>query len=219
MARDDWYRNKSWNDEIEATFRAKLARARSMRPQYLVIQAGMISGSHPDAAIGLVDEYLGEFCGIDYPTAQCVRADAHLAKREIIDAVDAFKCALEWEGANPGVTTGATLCLARLVVEQELTEQYDFVWNVLHDRKDRIALEWPANRYDWHGCCALILAQRGDHSQAKEHAEAALEAARETQSPFRHHRGLGLVNSSENAFRSKLKNLAKPRFWHRLIRG
>lgn len=55
MARDDWYRNKEWNDEIAAAFETKFRRTRQTwsRYQYLRIQAGLLRSRHPDVAFDM----------------------------------------------------------------------------------------------------------------------------------------------------------------------
>ena len=55
MAATDWFRNTDWNAENEKAFFEKLARSRTQRDQYLVIQALTLSKSHPQAALQLID--------------------------------------------------------------------------------------------------------------------------------------------------------------------
>ncbi|MFM9848084.1 MAG: hypothetical protein ACKVP3_13095 [Hyphomicrobiaceae bacterium] len=46
MGRDDWFRNTSWDADIEAAFFKKLSRARD-KAQYLRIQASHLASSQP----------------------------------------------------------------------------------------------------------------------------------------------------------------------------
>jgi hypothetical protein len=55
MSSDDWYRNQTWSEDIEAAFNAKLARSRSQKAQYLRIQGSILKdrlsrGIHPVAS-------------------------------------------------------------------------------------------------------------------------------------------------------------------------
>jgi hypothetical protein len=73
----DWFRNTSWDPEIENAFFKKLARARD-KCQYLRVQASTLSSRSPDVALRLLDQYfsLGEH--FDIAQAYVDRATAFL---------------------------------------------------------------------------------------------------------------------------------------------
>src|SRR5262245_14179420 len=57
LGRHDWFRNKEWDATIEADFEAHLRRARDkVRP--LKIQGSMLTDTHPEVALRLIDRCL-----------------------------------------------------------------------------------------------------------------------------------------------------------------
>lgn len=107
MGKEDWYRNTEWNDSIENAYRTKLSRARSMRPQYLQIQASLLAKKYPEVALGLIDEYFKTNDDFVVPSALCARADAYISLGRIDEAISAYKQALEWENIQPNFITNA----------------------------------------------------------------------------------------------------------------
>jgi Tfp pilus assembly protein PilF len=211
MARDDWYRNESWDADIEAVFRIRLARSRGQGPQYLKIQAGYLAASRPEAALGLIEEYFATGDQFAIVEAHCVRAQAYEARGELDEAVGAYKSALAWETAQSKVKTQAWLRCSRLIVDHRLSREYDWAWELLTDAaEDQVLLMFPADRYEWNGCCALLLAEMRHTEDAREFAERALRAAAETESRFRYHRKVGLVRDTSDEFGRRLKRLARP---------
>lgn len=75
----DWFRQEIWHEEIEKDFFAQLARSRSQRDQYLVIQALTIATRYPMVSIRLIDLYFEtKKSSSDDVRALSARADAHL---------------------------------------------------------------------------------------------------------------------------------------------
>lgn len=69
MASDDWFRNKTWDNEIEVDFEARLKRSRGAfnKAQYLRIQASYLL-SCTDKYLQKVGIKLMERLISDYPT-------------------------------------------------------------------------------------------------------------------------------------------------------
>lgn len=210
MARDDWYRNREWNADVEATYRRKLSRSRSGRPQYLTIQAGYLSERDPAVALALIDEYFGTGDKLHVPQALCVRAEAHLAMGNDTDAIAEYKQALDWEAAHPNFISTASTSFPVLVAEMRLTDDYDYALKILTSRFSESDLLFPATEYMWNGSFALIAHEKGEVVAAREFAERAIRAATKTESPFRYHRKVGLVPNASHDFGRRIKDIAKP---------
>ena len=210
MGREDWYRNSDWGSDIEDAFRAKLARARSQKPQYIIIQAAYLSASHPKIALSLIEEYFQTGDESFTPNAHRTQAVAYRALGQTEDAVLAFKQALDWEASHPGHITEARIGFPKLVVEERLVAEYDYALNILTSRFTPSDHVFPNMRYDWNGCCALIAFEREEFHEAQEFAERALRAAAETESPFRYHRSVGVVKNASDEFGRRIKRIARP---------
>jgi len=106
MAEDDWFRHKTWNTPIEEEFFARLARSRSQRDQYLVIQALTIADAFPAVALKLVDQYFAtKKDGFEDVRAFMARAHAYIAQASFAEAVVAMKDVLAVERLRPGHKT------------------------------------------------------------------------------------------------------------------
>lgn len=210
MSRTDWYRNKTWNSATEAAFRAKLARSRTSRPQYLRIQASYLTEISPENALQLIEEYFDTGDESDIPSALCVRADAYLTLGRIADAINAYKQALNWEEAHPYRISMARIDLPKLVAERRISSEYDYALNILTTRFLPTDHQFPSTRYLWNGSCALIVYEQGNAVEAREFAERAIRAAMETESPFRHHRTIGVVRDTSDDFGRRIKRIVQP---------
>lgn len=210
MSRHDWYRNTKWDANIETKYRAKLDRSRSGKPQYLVIQAGYLREEYPAVALKLVHEFFETGDDFHIPDALCVRAASYKTLGNIDEAVKAYKEALDWEAVHPGLITAARIDLPKLVVDHRLTLEYEYSLEILTTRFKPSDLQFPSLRYKWNGCNALIAHDFEQIAEAQEFAERALAAAAQTESPFRHHRTVGIVRNSSDEFGRRLKRIARP---------
>lgn len=219
MSRDDWFRNERWDAAIESAFRTKLARSRSgNKEQYLVLQAGHLARAYPDVALRLIEEFLTLPEKSEMPRARCVQAKALEVKGNIREAISALKQALAWETAHPRRLTTASIDYPMIVARHRVRDEYEDALVVLVERFEPSDLSFPATRYRWNGCQALIRAELGQGGDASHFAERALAAASETQSPFRYHRSVGLVNDTADDFGLRIKKLVQPRGLAKVLR-
>lgn len=208
MARDDWYRNRSWNSDIEKTFTERLRRARD-KSQYLRIQASYLAEVQPEVALRLLDGYfqLGEH--FDQAQAHVDRAQAHIALGNVGAAVASYEAALERERIYPQLQTQACLHLPFLIVMRRLHDLYSRAMEIIDTSQAR--LMFPVDRYLAHGIRALILHEQGNAPEAKASATLSLAAASETQSGFRYHQNIGLVRDTDDEFGSRLEAIVQVR--------
>lgn len=207
MAKDDWFRNKRWNEAIETSFFEKLSRARSQGDQYLAIQALTLAKHDPHATLRLVDHYFRtrkmEFHDIQ---ALSARARAYRALGKQAEAINAYKSILAREAEHPSHKTTTYVEFPYFVAIEQIESAYDLAVDVLETRKGDIA--FPLDRFMWHAAYALIALRRDDRSLAKEHAQQALTAAGRTKSDFRYHQHVGLVGKEHQAVIDELSRLA-----------
>jgi tetratricopeptide (TPR) repeat protein len=218
MGRDDWYRNKDWSAATEAAFRDKLSRSRSSRAQYLRIQANYLADDYPRAALELIEEYFQTGDAFDVPMAFCTQAQAYCNLGEIDQAVAAYKQALRWEESHPRHISPARTYFPKLVAENRLSSEYDYALDILANRFQPHDHQFPLERYHWNGSNALIASELGHRAEAREFAERALQAAAQTESPFRYHRNVGIVRNSLDDFGRRIKRLVRPSIMRSLFR-
>jgi tetratricopeptide (TPR) repeat protein len=209
MGRDDWWRNTSWSEDIEAAFFNKFARARN-KSFYLRNQARFLASNHPEVALRLLDQYFALGADSSEAEAHFYRARAHVALRSMDAAVIAFEAVLAREEAVPNFRTWAFHELPVLIATERMSAHYDRAIEVL--MKHRNWLTFPVQHYQWHGALALILHEQGQTLEAANEAKQALEAAKMTDSGFQYHPNLGLVGDTADEFGKRLSEIAgKPR--------
>lgn len=218
MGRHDWYRSTEWSADIATAFRAKLSRSRTSKPQYLRIQAGCLASRYPEISLGLIDEFFGLGDHFEYPVARCVQAEAFEALGRIADALATLKLALAWEDEHPRFLSTASMDYPFLVAKYRIEAEYGEALKVLEDRFKPSDFSFPATRYRWNGCQALIRAELGQKEDARHFATRALVAASATESPFRYHRLAGLVSQTSDDFGLRIKRIAHPSTLRGLLR-
>jgi hypothetical protein len=127
--------------------------------------------------------------------------------RDFPSSVAAYKSILAQEKAKPSHKTSAYLDYPFMVAVERLESEYDHALSVLEERKADVA--FPIGRFMWNAAYALILSNKGKSAEARPHASAAVSAAQEQASEFRHHRRLGLVGSSHAQLVEQLAELSR----------
>jgi hypothetical protein len=202
---DDWFRNTSWNREIEDAFHKKLAGAKD-KSQYLRIQASLLGSDYPEVALRLLDEYFALGDHLDAAQAHAQRAAAYQCLNQTDLAVLAYEAALAREASFPNMRTRAYLELPLLVATRRLSQYYDRAIALLEANKDDLV--FPADRFTWNCALALIRSEQGDRRTALAAARTALAASSESRSGLRYHPELGLVGRIDASLRRQLKHLA-----------
>lgn len=206
MAAIDWFRNSEWNADIERQFHEKLARSRTQRDQYLVIQALTLSKSHPQTALQLVDLYFdtkkGHFEDI---RALSARSSAYRATGNIESAISTMKEILSIERQRPQHKTTTYVEYPYLVASMGIDREYSSALSVLDERASD--LMFPVDIFKWHAAYSLISHAQKDLPAAKHHAGAALDAAQIKKSGFRFHQSLGLVGNEYKETVSALRQI------------
>jgi tetratricopeptide (TPR) repeat protein len=202
----DWFRQKDWNEKIEQEFFVKLARARTQRDQYLVIQAQTISQIVPTVALRLVDLYFDtKKDNFEDVRALSAKADAYLALGQTELAIEAMKSILAIERARPNHKTTKYLDYPFLVATQQISSEYHDALAVLEERKSD--LMFPLDKFKWHAAKSLIHHSLRELDDSKRHAALALEAAKVKMSGFRYHQDLGLVGEEHKDTVASLRQI------------
>lgn len=214
MGRDDWYRNEKWTPEIEAAFFVKLGRARD-KQQYLRIQAGHLVKSHPYVALELLEQVFTFPYRLSDATAYCAKAEAHITLRDITAAIEAYEAALVCEANHPFSRTNACLDLPILIVRHSLTARYPQVLQILEDHSQDVL--FPFQAFHWNCALAIVSEHLGEHEEATNAANRALDAASKKHSGFSRHPKVGLVNSEDSDLIHRLEKIIQKKkpFWSR----
>jgi len=194
MSSDDWYRNTDWNIEIEEAFFKKLGRARTQKLQYLRIQAGYLSDTHPEITLKLLEEYFEPAIKdnhFDIAQAYLEQASAFVSLNKILKANNAFKKALQREKEYPNMKTGAWKIYSIFIVRTKQKNKYDEILEVLatHDR-----LTFPIDRFIYLAIKAIILNEKGDTEIAITFASQAFDETQVKDSGFSYHKKVGLYS-------------------------
>jgi tetratricopeptide (TPR) repeat protein len=205
MSAEDWFRNRDWNDKIEAAFYEKLRRARR-KEQYLRIQACILADSCPKVALKLLDEYFELKDDFDHAQAYVDQATAYLALGDVEQALDSYERALLREDEFPNLLTNAYIDLPFLVAIHGIKKLYPRALDLLGKHEDR--LMFPVHYFWWHASKALIYSNLGDIARSRDHAEKAFEAAKKDNSGFRYPPTVGLVGDTHIELREQLHALS-----------
>jgi len=208
----DWFRRQSWSEGDRADFQRRLSRVRSSRnkAQYLRVQAVCLKDAgtqnllHP--ALELLDQLLKDVPErTELAIAHMLRAECLVRLHRNDEAVDAYRAALAAQRAFPTVGTDADLGLGELALALGRTDLYTETLEALEEFGAH--KPFPVQQYRAAAISACISESRGDLEAARRFAEKALAAAAQKESPFRHHRELGLAGALESGLEARLRRL------------
>jgi tetratricopeptide (TPR) repeat protein len=207
MGAEDWYRNETWNAEIEEAFEAKLKRSRGAyyKAQYLRIQATYLFKSEyeniQNVGVTLIQRMIN-----DYPTEESSTVfgheqlgDYYFRKSDYQNAVrfydfvnDCYKKDHKYRNNTSWI---ADLKLVDVILTANLQDRFEEAYKIC--KNYRIAdITMNSDKYYCLELSALICNVLGRKEEAKEYAKKALKMSKVTEPQFRYHKNVGLVNAS-----------------------
>ena len=210
MAKDDWYRNEKWDNEIEKIFEEKLKRARGVysKSQYLVIQAEcLLSSNEPkfiEIGLSLMNRVFNDFPKDNKDAGfNSVRASQCLANyySEIGDIEKAKKYYLEVI-ENPHNRDGnlgnsdIPLLYIDCVLKTNNTDEYEKTLS-LFTAFDVQKLDFPSEYYLAWKVASFLNDRLGNKIKAISFAKLALESAKITEPIIKKYPNLGAVNATQ----------------------
>lgn len=218
MARHDWFRNKTWNDQIAAAFEARLSRSRSRfgKAQALRFQGEDLirSGDPKTQRIGveLVQRVISEYPDIAMQVTMAYETlgDYYSGIKDFSAAVKSYRMVPQvMDKLGNGATEIWPAKLASAIFFSGRREEYGEAKQMVEQlfRQERQPL-FNSSRFQ----CFLILARLsqalGEAEEAHIHAEKALTLAGVTTPQFPRHPTIGIVQTDEKTLR-ELRELAQ----------
>jgi tetratricopeptide (TPR) repeat protein len=210
-SRDNWFRSPAWAAADREEFFARLARSKKNGAQHLRIKAlALQQAALFDGALELLSRFLQEYPG-HFDTAQALLQQAQcFAELGRLDEAEAsFREALRHEQSHGSVKTLAWIEFPWFVVRQGRQHLYSEALSVLAAGEQGPVLPLPTLRYQSAATRAIICADRGEHSQARQFARTALEAAAATDSGLSYHGSIGLVENPDPVIHERIRLLAE----------
>ena len=166
-----WYRNSDWNAAIESEFEERIARSRSQKAQYLMLQGQALVERHPEVAVRLLERSIAQGDDFFLNQANCHLAAAQMALGNPEAALAAYEAALEAQLRMPNIQTSAPLDYAFLVAWTRSADRYPGALAML----DAVSVSFiPSADFQADAAHALILAELGQIDRASERAAKAL---------------------------------------------
>ena len=226
MSSTDWYTRETWNQEFAVEFWQKISRKRDprMKAQLIRIQAAHLEKANLiDDALSLLDVILNEYPeSFDISQVYHQLGECYVKKDKIEDAIDALKKSIAIENEKPNYQTGSWLTFAVLITEHKLTKYYPDFTALIERMTTRpggieARTRFPLEQYYFYGTLSNIEKHNGNIENSKKYAELALAASEKTESGFRYHPKLGLVQEKNTPFHSSLVAEPKKQLTSQLI--
>lgn len=220
MSSTDWYTRDKWNPEFAEEFWQKISRKRDprMKAQLIRIQAEHLEKSDLiDEALTLLHVILDEYSEIfDISQVYHQLGQCYIKKDKIDDAIETLKKSIAIENEKPNYQTGSWLTFAVLITEQKLTQYYDEFITIVEQLSSKpggieARTRFPLDQYYFYGTLSNIEKHKGNIENSKKYVDLALAAAEKTESGFRYHPKLGLVQEKNTPFHNSLVSAKKKR--------
>lgn len=210
MSAEDWYRNKSWNKDIEEAFFNKLSRSRSQKPQYLKVQASCLVDSHPEVVVKL-SKFFRENCPDDFWEQElCLYESKALRNLEENDlAISKAKESLDWREKKPNIQTHIPYWFAELVLKLGASKEYKNSLAALENFHQESP--FPLTQFHFFGYSAILLSRLGNTDSAKPLALEALSWAKKDKNMLQNicKQRFGLFKRESAWPLSEIKDIAK----------
>jgi len=218
MGRDDWYRNESWNSEIEEAFEAKLKRCRSQKSQYLLIQASYLLCSKDkttiNAGLCMMERFFNEYPNeiSDRIRAWQFLGDYYMRSKDYSNAEIYFQKILDYCRTKKfySFDRQTELKIAEIILITDQTQRFDEAYMILQNFPS-IGPErtfFNNQLFYYHDLAARLCFTMKKLSEAKQHALKAIELAQIKEPQLPRHPTVGLVDASKKQI-NVLKQIAK----------
>lgn len=212
MATDEWFRNTSWDSNIEADFEARLKRSRGAyhKAQYLRIQASYLLDSSVNdiqqVGLRLMDRLIK-----DYPTEEFIiifgheqLGDYYLKSGDFDKAHKHFRLVTEYyltKNSRSGTSATADLKLAETILTANWTDKFDEAYSLCKNFPlDK--LTFNNEKYYYAVLTAQLCDRLNKKDEAKDFALTAIEISKITEPQFNRHKTVGLVRATNKQLRT-----------------
>ena len=203
MSKRDWFRNTTWNEEIEKQFFIKLSRVRDkgMQAQYLNLQAGELAYTKNIEFMRVaemltnkqLDEYSDEI--LFRSSAFDLLGDIYGFRGDYNKSLDFYKQALDFEAIFPNMLTNSYSKFSVLAIKTGRTDLYDEIEKIFSE--ERYNDVFPFSKYMKYSILSIISKYKGNYEKAKYYASLAEKYASMKESGFSKHKTLGLVSERD----------------------
>ena len=212
MATDDWFRNTTWNNTIEADFEARLKRSRGAfhKAQYLRIQAGyLLDNSNKNiqlVGLKLMERLISDFPTEDFSTVcgQEQLGDYYLKNGDCGKAEQYFRIVTDNyknRKSRSGTSAMADLKLAETILITNQSDKFEEAYNICKDYPLN-ELTFNSDKFYYAELVAQLCNKMNKKEEAKEYAKTALEISTITEPQFTRHKKVGLVKLTDKQLRS-----------------
>lgn len=215
MSTEDWYRNTSWNKEIEEAFENRLKRSRGdfHKAQYLRIQASHLLHSSnakiQEKGIELMKRVISSYPNEnDSVFANEQLGDFYFSKSDFESAEKYFEIVIEYYSqtkSRSGTSSLADLKLCEIILLTNQKEKFEKAYNFFNNFEKlggRLLLN--SDKFYYGNVRASLCYEMKKYEEASAFAKQALEITKITEPQFSKHKTVGLVNTTEKQI-EKLK--------------